>query len=142
MDLLLSAWMVYLSNFTPEYSLILLIILKSAYEMFTMLQSTNSIILQDSSGRYLRQGPLSFCLCPQCFVLKSDIYKLGQATDFTSQVKKAHTYVGNTIHGVRDFIYKHGYGISSIVVECILKPESWTPTLVRSCSNFEVCATS
>lgn len=60
MDLLLSAWMVYLGNFTPEYSLILLIILKSAYEMFTMLQS------------------------PQCFVLKSDIYKLGQATDFAS----------------------------------------------------------
>lgn len=84
MDLLLSAWMVYLGNFTPEYSLILLIILKSVYEMFTMLQSNNSIILQDSSGRYLRQGPLSFCPCPRCFVLKSDIYKLGQATDFAS----------------------------------------------------------
>ena len=59
MDLSLSAWMVYLGNFTPEYSLILLIILKSAYKMFTMLQSTNSIILQDSSGQYSRQGPLS-----------------------------------------------------------------------------------
>ena len=59
MDLSLSAWMVYLGNFTTKYSLILLIILKSVYKMFTMLQSTNSIILQDSSGRFSRQGPLS-----------------------------------------------------------------------------------
>ena len=59
MDWSLSAWMVYLGNFTPKYSLIQLIILKSVYEMFTMLQSTNSIILQDSFGRYSRQRPLS-----------------------------------------------------------------------------------
>ena len=122
MDLLLSAWMVYLSNFTPEYSLILLIILKSAYEMFTMLQSTNSIILQDSSGRYLRQGPLSFCLCPQCFVLKSDIYKLGQATDFTSRVKKAHMYIGDTISHLHNSIYKGGFGVTSAGMERALKP--------------------
>ena len=76
------------------------------------------------------------CPCPQCLVLKSDINKLGQATDFTSWVKKAHTYIGDTIHGVHDFIYKCGYGIASIAVECILKPESWTPSLVRACSNL------
>ena len=76
------------------------------------------------------------CWCPWCLVLKSNIDKLGQVTNFTSWVKKAHTYIGDTIHGVCDFIYKHGYGIASIVVECILKPESWTPSLVRACSNL------
>lgn len=94
-----------------------------------------------SSYRILLAGirDKGLCPCPQCFVLKSDIYKLGQATDFASRVKKACTYIGDTICGVHDFIYEHGYGISSIAVECILKPESWTPTLVRSCSNFKVC---
>ena len=97
-----------------------------------------------SSYRILLAGiwDKGLCPCPWCFVLKSDIYKLGQATDFASWVKKARTYIGDTIHGFCDFIYERGYGISSIVVEHILKPESWTTTLVRSCSNFEVCATS
>ena len=76
------------------------------------------------------------CPCSQCLVLKFDINKLGQATDFTSQVKKAHTYIGDTIHSVHDFIYKCGYGIASIAVESILKPESWTLSLVRACSNL------
>ena len=45
-------------------------------------------------------------------------------------------YIGDTIYGIHDFIYKHGYDISGIVVECILKPESWTPSLVGACSNL------
>ena len=62
--LLLSAWMVYFGNFTPKYSPIQLIILKSAYYFLFMSQSTDSIILQDSSGRYLGQRPLPMPLVP------------------------------------------------------------------------------
>ena len=75
------------------------------------------------------------CPCPRCLIPKSDIHKLGQATDFASQVKNAHTYIGDTIRTARKFIYQGGLGINSVAVECVLKSESWTPTLVWTCQD-------
>ena len=75
------------------------------------------------------------CPCPQCLIPKSDIHKLGHATDFASWVKNARTYIGDTIHTACKFIYQGGLGINSVAVERVLKSESWTPTLVRTCQD-------
>ena len=75
------------------------------------------------------------CPCPRCLIPKPDIDKLGQATDFASQVKNAHTYIGDTICTACKFIYQDGVGIDSVAVEHVLKSESWTPTLVQTCQD-------
>ena len=55
--------------------------------------------------------------------------------DFASWVKNARTYIGDTIHTAHKFIYQGGLGINSVAVERVLKSESWTPTLVRTCQD-------
>jgi hypothetical protein len=76
------------------------------------------------------------CPCPRCLIPKADIHKLGQATDFASRIKKARTYIGDVICNARNWIYEGGLGIASAAVERVLKPESWTPTLVEPVKNY------
>ena len=118
-----------LGDFTPDCSPTQLIIPKSMHQILLTLQSTYPITSHRILLACIRDKGL--CPCPRCLVLKSDIHRLGQATDFTSRVKKAHTYIGDTIRHLRNSIYKGGFGVTSAGVERALKPESWTPTLVR-----------
>ena len=49
-----------------------------------------------------------------------------------SRVKKVRMYIGNTICYLCNSIYKGNFGVTSAGMEHALKPESWTPTLVRA----------
>ena len=75
------------------------------------------------------------CPCPCCHTPKADFHKLDQVTDFAFQIKKAQMYIGNVNWNACNWIYSASLGITSAAVEYILKPESWTPTLVRACNE-------
>jgi hypothetical protein len=78
------------------------------------------------------------CPCPRCFILKTEIYKLGQKLDARCRIAQARTYLGDIITTARDFIYKQGYGVTSAAVERLLKEKSWVPTRVRVYVQTEV----
>jgi hypothetical protein len=77
------------------------------------------------------------CPCPRCFVLKSEIDKLGQKLDARYRITQARSYVGDIITSARNFIYKLGYGVGSAAVERLLKEKSWVPTRVRRSFSTE-----
>ena len=70
------------------------------------------------------------CPCPRCFVLKSEIDKVGQKLDARYRITQARAYIGDLIASARNFIYKLGYGVGSAAVERLLKKQSWVPTRV------------
>lgn len=78
------------------------------------------------------------CPCPRCFILKTDIDKLGQKLDARYRITQARIYLGNIITTARDFIYKQGYGVTSAAVERLLKEKSLVPTRVRVYVQTEI----
>jgi hypothetical protein len=78
------------------------------------------------------------CLCPRCLVQKSAASKMGSVPDMRLRVVKRR-FVNNRyrdkIAQARSLIYSNGRVVQSTLVEELLKPESYVPTLVSDDLN-------
>ncbi|KAF7970329.1 hypothetical protein HWV62_24352 [Athelia sp. TMB] len=68
------------------------------------------------------------CPCPRCFVEKSEIHRLGQVKDRQTRTN-LRSYMGDLVRKARNFIYEKGHIVTSTLVEKLLFPQSWVPTI-------------
>ena len=76
------------------------------------------------------------CPCPRCILPKVDLDRLGtkQEMDSRNNGKCIRGYIRSKVIMARTWIYQMGDGITSAMIERLLKPLSLVPTLV--CSRF------
>jgi hypothetical protein len=113
-------------------SLILTITLKSKHSLLLFLSyfpyTTHRILM--TCLKYLAQ-----CPCPHCLILKSNIPCLGMEVDKNSRQKlvqadsKAIQHMVNRAH---QMMFENGINITSVFIDCLLKPQSLVPTWVSS----------
>lgn len=78
---------------------------------------------------------LGLCECPRCCTPISKFGEMGFFCNFVCQLSKLHIWTSSlctVIYTTRGFIYQLGLGTTSAAVQNLLKPKSWTPTMVIS----------
>lgn len=76
---------------------------------------------------------LGLCGCPRCRTPTSLFGEMGYIRDLARRVKLLRVWstpLHAMINTARGFIYQLGLGTVSTAVQTLLKPESWTPTVV------------
>ena len=122
------------TGFILEYSLILLIILKS--ELCVSVRNLLSLVLiWKPFIRVLLASicNLGKCPCPRCTVPMSHVHNLGTSKD--ARERDTLTRINNNVRqnkvkSTRAHIYKSGLGVTSAAIEDLLKDQSLVPTSV------------
>ena len=133
-----SAWMAYGANFIHESSHIQQTIPRSrsfklslCFLVWPLISCRRALLAAIRNNRD--------CPCPRCSVKKADISKLGLFGDIKAHLSEAQIYLLSVITLAVDFVYNHGYNLTSSAVERLLSVKSLVPTRVRD--NFQQSTT-
>lgn len=139
MALLSNALMGLSDEFIQEFSLILLIILKSLLVFFIVNHSFDNslILLSRVLLACIRENGLF--PCHRCLIPKSFIYQLGLADDIAFRINNVRSFLADQVTKARNSIYKRAKPINGTDVEDLLKETSSVPTMVR---HFAIVFTS
>ena len=112
-------------------SLILIIILKSKHSPFFLYISLyNDYRILMTCLKYLAQ-----CPCPHCLILKSNIPHLRMEVDKNARQKLIWAdskVIQDTVNRACQMIFEDGINITSVYINCLLKPQSLVLTQISS----------
>ncbi|KAG1842190.1 hypothetical protein DFJ58DRAFT_732177 [Suillus subalutaceus] len=74
---------------------------------------------------------LGGCPCTRCLIPTTHLHHLGMSCDRQqrSMMARSHALRSQPVATARGFIYEKNYGIDSVAVESLLKPDLWVPNL-------------